>query len=256
MTGPDTRAALGAALALGAEGWFCFPCLGNKCPATPHGFKQAQRDQRGLRELRRRYPGPLVRVAMGAASDIDVLDLDRQHPEARAWWNANRNCLPQTRCHRTRSGGLHLLFRHAAGLRSTAGKIAHTWGDGGYVIWWPAAGLPVLEDIAPVPWPAWLLAQLQPPRETLHKQRVVIVPDERLLRRLVRVVAGEREGQRNNLAFWAACRAGETARSGLIGLETAVAVITVAATRAGPSRREAERTARRGVFAGAGFSNV
>jgi hypothetical protein len=81
-----------------------------------------------------------------------------------------------------------------------------------------------------------------------------MVSDERALGRLARVVTGAREGQRNNLAFWAACRGGEMARSGLIRLETAVAVIIVSA--AGLSRREAERTARSGVFAGAGFSNV
>jgi hypothetical protein len=46
------------------------------------------------------------------------------------------------------------------------------------------------------------------------------------------------------------------ARSGLIGLETAAAVIAAAAMRAGLGQREAERTARSGVLAGAGVANV
>src|SRR5262249_15485717 len=168
-------------------------------------------------------------------------DIDPKHLEARDWWKVNRERLPQTRCHRTRSGGLHLLFRHTAGMRCTTGKITpgiDTRGDGGYIIWWPAAGLPVLNDTSPAPWPAGLLAQLQAPPEISCKQRTVFMPDERALGGLVRVVAGAPEGQRNNLAFWAACRAGEMARSGFIGLETAAAVIAAAAMRAGLSQRE------------------
>ena len=72
---------------------------------------------------------------------------------------------------------------------------------------------------------------------------MAIILDDQALGRLVRVVAGAPQGQRNNLAFWAACRAGEMARSGLIGLEAATAVIAAAATRAGLGQREAERTA-------------
>ena len=259
MTSADTNAALDAALALGADGWFCFPCLRDKRPATPRGFKQARRDPNGLRELWRQFAAPLVGVLTGAACDVDVLDLDHKHLEASAWWTANRDRLPKTRCHRTRSGGLHLLFRHAAGLRSTAAKIApgvDTRGDGGYIIWWPAAGFPVLNDMPPAPWPAWLIGQLQTPSATSRKHRTMIIPDDRALGRLVRVVAGAPEGQRNNLAFWAACRAGEMARSGLIGLETAAAVIAAAAVRAGLSQREAERTARSGVLAGGGVANA
>jgi Bifunctional DNA primase/polymerase, N-terminal len=259
VTGGDPLAALEAALALGADGWFCFPCLEDKRPATPHGFKDAKSDLRRLRDLWRQNPAPLVGVATGAASSVDALDIDCKHLEAREWWAANRDRLPQTRSHRTRSGGLHLLFRHAVGFRSSAGKIApgvDTRGGGGYIIWWPAAGLPVLEDTAPAPWPAWLLAQLQTPPERCQRPAAVLIPDDRTLGRLVRVVTGAPEGQRNNLAFWAACRAGEMARSGLLGLETAVAVIASAAMRAGLSQRDAERTARSGVVAGAGVAYV
>jgi len=116
VTGGDPLAALEAALALGADGWFCFPCLEDKRPATPHGFKDAKSDLRGLRDLWRQNPAPLVGVATGAASSVDALDIDCKHLEAREWWAANRDRLPQTRSHRTRSGGLHMLFRHAVGF--------------------------------------------------------------------------------------------------------------------------------------------
>jgi hypothetical protein len=82
-----------------------------------------------------------------------------------------RNQLPDTRTHRTRSGGLHLFFRHAPGLRNSASRLApgcDVRADGGYVIWWPAAGLPVLSAAPAALWPDQLLRQLQaapqPPR--------------------------------------------------------------------------------------------
>jgi hypothetical protein len=139
--------ALQAALALARDGLACFPAFPSKCPSTPHGFYDASKDPAALRALWQQFPGPLVGVRTGAVSGIAVLDLDRKHREATDWWIQNRPRLPSTRVHRTRSGGLHLIFCHADGVRCTTGRIAagiDTRGDGGYVIWWPAAGLPVL----------------------------------------------------------------------------------------------------------------
>jgi hypothetical protein len=59
-----------------------------------------------------------------------------------------------------------MLFRHAQGVRNSAGKIApgvDVRGDGGYIIAWPAAGLPVENAGALADWPAWLLAIINPP---------------------------------------------------------------------------------------------
>ena len=63
-------------------------------------------------------------------------------------FEANDDALPPTRRHRTRSGGLHLVFRHRDGLRCSTSRIAlgiDVRAEGG-VVWWPAAGLPVLSD--------------------------------------------------------------------------------------------------------------
>jgi hypothetical protein len=156
---------LDIALHLAEAGWRCFPCRENKQPACPHGFKDATANNAELRELWRRYPGQLVGVATGQASGADVLDIDRKHDEAVQWWLAIRRRLPATRAHRTKSGGLHLLFRHSPRLRCwTARPVAGIDGraDGGYVIWWPATGLPVLSDASPAKWPEWLLTELAP----------------------------------------------------------------------------------------------
>jgi hypothetical protein len=70
-----------------------------------------------LRALWRRHPGPLVGVRTGEAFGRSVLDIDGpKHPEADVWLAAHRAQLPETRIHRTRSGGLHFVFQlHANG---------------------------------------------------------------------------------------------------------------------------------------------
>ena len=253
MISVDIARALAGALELGSDRRKCFPCLDDKRPATPHGFKDASCDPDTLRNLWRRYPGPLVGVATGEASDIDALDLDRKHPQAVEWWAINRHRLPQTRVHRTPSGGLHLGFQHRQQIRCWTGRPVpgvDGRGDGGYIVWWPAAGLPVLCDAPPAPWPAWLFDELRPLRSLAHAR--VTIPDRHALAGLVRRVAGAPAGERNAIAFWAACRAGEMAASGLLAAETAAAVIANAAMLSGLARAEAERTAWSGVHAGLG----
>jgi hypothetical protein len=253
MTATEIRAALETALALAADGRKCFPCARNKRPATPRGFHDAVSDPVGLHALWRQYPAPLVGVATGAISGIDVLDFDRKHPEAAAWWSRNRDNLPQTRAHRTRSGGLHLFFRHQPGMRCWAARpVPGIDGrcDGGFVIWWPALGLPVLCETLPAVWPAWLLADLQPSPPLVRARSRATIPDDYALARLVRKVASAAHGQRNAVTFWAACRAGEMAASGLIGANTAADIIVNAALCSGLPSAEARRTAWSGVCTG------
>jgi hypothetical protein len=84
------------------------------------------------------------------------------------------------------------------------------------------------------------------------KQRIT-VPDRYALMRLVQLIANARERERNNLTYWAACRAGEMVASGLLAADAAVAVIAEAAARAGLPRAEAERTAWSGIHTTGGF---
>jgi hypothetical protein len=160
-----SRAALSAALALAAHGFAVFPCLPTKAPACPHGHLDATNDPAGVRALWRRWPGPLIGTPTGDRNGFDVLDVDPRHG-GDAWHAAHRSRLPPTRMHQTGGAGLHILFRHREGVRNSAGKIApgiDVRGEGGFVIWWPAAGCPVLAEGGPADWPAWLLALLIPP---------------------------------------------------------------------------------------------
>jgi hypothetical protein len=248
--------ALNAALGLAAAGLPTFPCLANKHPATPHGFKDATADPDKLRALWAQCPGELVGVPTGTVSGLDVLDLDIKHVEAATWWRENCRRFPSTRIHQTRSGGMHLIFKHDDAMRCSAARIAlgvDTRASGGYILWWPAAGLPVISDATPAPWPEWILKDFQarsrPPSASPTGGRI---PDHRFIAKLVTMVANATEGERNSLTFWCACRAGEMVAEGLLSAETAIAVITEAATRCGLPRNEAERTARSGINAGGG----
>jgi Bifunctional DNA primase/polymerase, N-terminal len=163
----STSASLNQALILIEMGQRCFPCRADKRPATPCGFKDSTCDRDALHELWRCYPGPLIGVPTGEISGLDVLDIDPRHGGDR-WFAEHQHRFSTTRTHRTRSGGLHLLFEHQHGLRCSAGRIASgvaVRATGGYVIWWPAAGLPMLCENLVVQWPEWLRHQLSsPPR--------------------------------------------------------------------------------------------
>ena len=120
-----------------------FPCHENRKPACPHGFKEATTDPTEIIKLWRRYPGSVIGIATGKVSGRSVLDIDVKHEPALAWWRTNYRRLPSTRTFRSRSGGLHLYFQHADGIRNTQSKLCpglDTRGDGGYIIYWFAVG--------------------------------------------------------------------------------------------------------------------
>jgi hypothetical protein len=252
----DIARALGAALSLGRQGYAVFPCKPDKTPATPHGFKDATRDHAGIEELWRRYPGVLVGVATGEASGIAVLDVDlAKHPEAQAWWEVHQAQLVPVRMHRTRSGGLHLICRHRPGLRCSAGLINRgidVRADGGYIVWWPAAGLEVIADPGIKPWPEWLA--VEPPPVVLAPsiaQRALAVRQHDLrpaLHRtlgIIRTVAFADEGSRNKLLFWASRRTRDLVVAGELDHDAGMQVLDAlrqAAAQVGLSQSEIDRT--------------
>ncbi len=234
------------ALECAARGWAVFPASQDKIPRTPNGHKAASTEPDRIRAMHVQFAFVLVGIATGEASNLAVLDLDRQH-NGQEWWQANRHRLPATRAHRTRSGGLHLLFRHTPGLRCSTAKIApgvDVKAEGGAVIYWPAAGLPVLSGAPLAAWPAWLAPPPKPaparfyepsgPRPAAHI--------EAALAGLVRTIAGAPPGERNARLFWAACRAAELVANGELSKPLGEALLIEAACRAGLDIPEATRT--------------
>jgi hypothetical protein len=156
------------ALELAASGLPVFPCGTNKTPLKgSEGFKDATIDPHRITHLFTRSRATLIGVPTGEPSGVDALDIDSaEHPQAGHWLQQRE--LIETRTHRTRSGGLHLLFRHEAGLgcqQSYPVAGVDLRADGGYIIWWPAAGFEV-RDWPVIRWPEQLLAAVRKPAPT------------------------------------------------------------------------------------------
>jgi hypothetical protein len=261
--------ALHHALRLAEAGIPVFPCNADKRPVTVRGFHDASTNAAEVREMFGRPGAVLVAIPTGSASGIVVLDGDRKATAdgmatLRRWSQEGR--LPKTRVHMTRRGGVHLLFRHdpAHPLKSSQSKLApavDTRGEGGYAIWWPAAGGTVLRGVTlnalPMA-PAWVAEALaEPPggRGPMPRNDMCAgynAPTEARLAAMVRLAAMAPEGQRNSVLYWASRRCAEMVTEGVLAPAPAEAVLVAAGRHAGLSEREATATTRSGLNAGGG----
>ncbi|HTQ71208.1 MAG TPA: bifunctional DNA primase/polymerase [Acidocella sp.] len=150
-----------AAIALGLP---VFPCKADKSPLTPRGFKDASADPAVIRRMFSVPGAKLIGTPTGAASGVVVVDIDiKDGARGMEWLNANSERLPFTRTHKTRSGGLHLLFLVPVGvhLRNSASRVApgvDVRGEGGYIIVPPSDGYQVADPCDPADMPDWLIA--------------------------------------------------------------------------------------------------
>lgn len=130
-----------------------------KSPLTPRGFKDATRNLEQIEQWWTTWPDALIGIPTGSASGLFVIDVD---PRGLEWFAEHSAELAPSRIHHTRRGR-HLLYR-ACGLGNSSGTLADgvdTRGDGGYIIWWPACGLPVVGETGDVgDIPPWVLAAL------------------------------------------------------------------------------------------------
>jgi hypothetical protein len=246
------RGALKDALRLGLP---AFPCGPDKRPTTPNRFYNATSDPDGIRRLWRDHPGPLIGVPTGEATGLFVLDIDSaKHDEAQDWLERYAPYLPETRRHQTKSGGLHFLFQHPGGLRSSQSKLApgvDTRGDGGYVIWWPLClGLCAKHNFGLIaPMPDWLISELRPPPPRFESVRPQvgksIGESNAKVQGVLNKVAQAREGNRNGILFWGACCIGDmVANRELSGIEASRSLQALhnISLQTGLSAREITRT--------------
>ncbi len=221
------------ALRLAERGFHVFPCGVDKRPVCTRGFHAATRDAAQVERLFGHSAAALIGVPTGTPTGFDVLDWDPKNG-GRESIAALRHRLPPTREHRTRSGGGHLVYLHAPGVRNTASKIApgiDTRGDGGYMIWWPEHGCLTSNVADPAPWPTWLLEVVlrQPEPTTANAAwRKRIAGDETYARRLVQRqlerVASARPGERHDTL-----RAAAKVIGGLVDLDSSLTKGEVAA---------------------------
>ncbi len=247
-------------------GWPVFPCAWEtKRPTRPKadggtGYKDATTDPDGIAELWRRWPGALIGVPCGPLSGISVLDVDVKHDAARAWWIKNEIRLPTTRTYRTRGGGLHLVFRHAEGVRNIEGRPIQgvdVRGEGGYIIFWFAAGCECVDHAPPAPWPHWLTPFFwpppAPPRQEQAKGRNDAAPLaerlEQIKSRAIELVRAAEEGQRHDRLRSSARLLGGIQRAAGFGDNEAIRWL-VEALPTGADIPKSEDTAAWGLAAG------
>jgi hypothetical protein len=238
---------------LARAGYAVFPCTltadGRKVPTCPHGIDDARKDPAEVERLFRHYPGTLIGVRCGAISNLAVLDIDR-HLSAKIWWAETRSRFPVTRAHRTARSGMHLLFQYRTDFPTTVGRIVKgvdTRAEGGFVVWWPAANFPVLCERPIAAAPDFLIEALKPKAPVFPVSREHrVVPDNRRIRGILDKLESAPEGERNNMAFWAALCLSEMIGP-CLSYDEALDLIVASACRTGLSVREATATAKSGL---------
>jgi hypothetical protein len=236
-------------------GYPVFPCAGDKTPTCKHGYLDAVADEARIRQLWRIWPGPLIGVPTGSRTGFDILDIDLvKHPEAERWLEDHREQIPTTRQHRTRSGGLHFLFKHRKDLRCSQGKLCigvDIRADGGYCIWWPAHVPQAQEDLdRPLAdFPEWLFKQLtaRPPRPipAHYAPSIGIGTALSRLQGILRTAAEAEGSSCGSVLFWCANRLRDMAALGEIGRDQFVAAcrqLEQAAASAGLPPHEIDRS--------------
>jgi hypothetical protein len=158
--------ALRSALSHARHGWPIFPLWprdGHKCTCgdpgcksqgkhpigrlVPNGFKDATTNEKTITLWWQEYPDAGIGMPTGTESGIDVLDIDVKSGKDGTLPLSNLfrdlGALPETQCALTPSGGKHLYFRHAEGIRCSTDKLGvglDVRGDGGYVVLPPSHG--------------------------------------------------------------------------------------------------------------------
>lgn len=241
-------------------GFPVFACGEDKRPVTPHGFRDATSDPQRIVAQFERPGAEMIGMPTGAASGLIAIDIDiKNGARGREWLDENADALPPTRTHKTRSGGLHLIFRAPdAMIRNSAGRIASgvdVRGDGGYIILPPSPGYVVADDTEPADMPRWLVKVCMPPEEAPRPayEPSATISDryaEVALNDECRAVAMAGEGGRNDRLNIAALKLGQLVGAGALSRGTVEHELTAAARSAGLDARETALTIKSGLDAG------
>jgi len=244
VTGQEhANARLAAALRYARANWPVFPCiLGEKIPATKHGFLDATTDLDKITWWWARNPERNVAIATGLPGP-DVLDVD-VHEDGNGFAAFNRlhreGLLNGASAYiRTPSGGLHAYL---TGSEQGNGRLSHHHLDfrskGGYVVAPPSqvGGMPYelvkqTDGQGGLDWAA-VTRLLEPERRQRLQRSGQRSTDAH---RLAEWMARQHEGNRNDGLFWAAKRALEA------GL-TDLGELADAARNTGLDEREITRT--------------
>jgi hypothetical protein len=229
---------------------------------APQGAHSATLDEQLIRRWWRTRPTANVGIAAGC---VLVLDIDPRKNGDRSLAELERRhgALPPTWRVITGGAGTHIYFAAPAtsgGFTNTASKIApgiDVRTRGGLVAAPPSrhvSGRAYVWDRAPdagpiANLPAWLAALIAPPPRPQPRRQQQSLPTDSSakLNGIIRTIARAKEGERNCVAYWGACRLAEMVTAGNLTRNEALALAVEAASRAGLPRHEALSTAQSGL---------
>jgi|APSaa5957512535_1039671.scaffolds.fasta_scaffold00673_24 hypothetical protein len=157
------------------------------------GFKLASQTPKVVKDLFSHPRANEIAVPMGSMSGLMCLDVDlyKYPEELKQWVEDNMHYLGKTLWHRTRSGGLHIFFKHPG----DSIKFPATLREGieikavgtGYVCWPPTGGYTVEVSCLPRDFPLELLRDAMKDKGgsgTLPHESFSDVDDDELVRRI------------------------------------------------------------------------
>jgi hypothetical protein len=221
---------------------------------VPHGFLDASRDHTVVCDWWGRAPKANIGIATGGGHL--VLDLD--DADAVSWFSnaCGRHGAPKTLTTRT-SRGFHVFFSCAVEVPCSIGRLApgvDVRGDGGCVTAAPSihpsgAVYTIARDLPIASAPAWLvdlaMPEIRPVPAPMPASTWRCEDDKlRAIPGILSLVANARQGERNRITFWAACRFNEMVLDGLITQRLADELLLQGASRCGLNGMEILRTAR------------
>jgi hypothetical protein len=228
----------------------------DKVPLIARGYYGASVEAIDLARWWRKWPDALFALRTGLPGGIAVLDLDPRHGADLTL--ADRYT---TRKHRTRSGGLHLIFQHRRGLRSSVSKIGpgiDVRGAPGCVVWWPLYDCEVVCEGPIAEWPEELLPAVQERERGSHhltsrmwgtpfplSTSATRHPPARV-RSLLNCVETAAEGSRNETLFVTACTFFEMVGEGVMSILIARRLLTGSGRLCGLPRDEIAATIEKG----------
>jgi hypothetical protein len=140
-----------------------FACDGEKRPIVAGGFKSARTDREAIIAAFERPGAEMIGVPTGRLSGLVIIDVDIKGGQpGMDWLDSHATLLPETRTHKTRSGGLHLVFKYPDGfdIRNSASRIApgvDVRAEGGYACWPGSPGYSIADHTRPAEMPGWLI---------------------------------------------------------------------------------------------------
>ena len=221
---------------------------------VPRGCLDASKDPTVIRTWWRR--APTANIGLRTGGGHFVLDLDDD--EAVAWFSnacGRYGGAPKTLTVRT-ARGFHLFFACDAEVPNSAGRLApgaDIRGEGGYVVGAPSIHpsghvYAIVRDLPIAEAPRWLIELAMPEAVPMP---IIVARGEpwpaqsmRAIPGIVSFLANAREGERNRIAYWAACRLHEMVGKGTITAGLAEQLLREAGARCGLTGMEIIRTAR------------